>query len=199
MSIKSLLEISIDSIKNYKTLIDGHKSNKEYGNDIVSAYNILGDNIEALSEEIDDIFSSDESYTTHFESDDIQDYISFQLNNAFDDYEELKKQKKCEEKVSLAYEWLFEVMLFTTDDEELKSKITLNKNDIKIIDSKVNLSDKIKEKSRVKIEIEYDGQIEDIVLVVEEIVDDYLYCYLGDKENEEDLIIFNSNKVLEVK
>lgn len=199
MSIKSLLEISIDSIRTYKKLIDQHNSNKEYGNDIVSSYNLLGENIEALSEEIEEIFSNDKSYIEHFESDDIQDFISLQLNNIYNEYENLKNQKQCEEKVALAYEWLFEVMLFTCDDEEIKSKITLNSNDILLMENTLNSNQEIKEKSRIMVKINYDRKIEDIFLIVEEIVDDYIYSYIGDKENEEDLIIFNKNRVFSVK
>lgn len=199
MSIKSLLELSIGSIREYKGLIDSHKSNKEYGNDIVSSYNTLGENIEALSVEIEEIFSKDKLYNDHFEDDDIQDYISDQLNEVFEEYEALKKQKNCEEKVALAYEWLFEVMLFTSDDEELKSKITLNSNDIKMQPRDSGTIGEIKEKSKVSVKIQYDGKTEDIYLVVEEIIDDYLYCYLGDKENEQDLIIFSIDKVFKVK
>lgn len=199
MSVSSLLEISIDSIRTYKRLIDNHKSNKDYGNDIVSAYNVLGDNIEALSEEIEEIFSNDDLYNKHFESDEIQDNISNQLNIAFDEYELHKDQKRCEEKIALAYEWLFEVMLFTMDDEELKSKITLNNNDISMQPRDSGTIGEIKEKSVVSVKVQYDGKTEDLSLVVEEIVDDYLYCYLGDKENEEDLVIFSIDKVFAVK
>lgn len=199
MSIKSLLEISIDSIRTYKRLIDNHKSNKDYGNDIVSSYNIIGENIEALSEEIEDIFSNDTSYNQHFESDDIQDNISKQLNLAFDEYEIHKDQKRCEEKIALAYEWLFEVMLFTMDDEELKSKITLNSNDISMQPRDSGTIGNIEEQSVVLVKVQYDGKTEDLSLVVEEIVDDYLYCYLGDKEKEEDLVIFSVDKVFKVK
>lgn len=199
MSIKSLLELSIDSIRTYKKLIDQHTSNKPYGNDIVSSYNLLGENIEALAEGIEEIFSNDKNYTEHFESDDIQDYISLQLNAIFDEYEELKKQKKCEEKVSLAYEWLFEVLLFTCDDEDIKSKITLNSNEISLVENFNTLDKDVTEKSRILVKIDYDGDIEEIYLVVEEVVDDYIYSYLGDKENEEDLIIFNKNRVFSVK
>lgn len=199
MSITSLLEMSIDSIKTYKRLIDNHKSNKDYGNDIVSSYNVLGDNIEALSEEIEEIFSNDDLYNKHFESDEIQDNISNQLNIAFDEYELHKDQKRCEEKIALAYEWLFEVMLFTMDDEELKSRITLNNNDISMQPRDSGTIGEINEKSVVSVKVQYDGKTEDLSLVVEEIVDDYLYCYLGDKENEEDLVIFSIDKVFSVK
>lgn len=199
MSIISLLELSIISIEKYKTLIDGHKSNKEYGSDIVSSYNVIGENIEALSQEIEDIFSNDELYNSHFESDEIQDDLSSQLNTAFERYEDLKDQKKSEEKVSLAYEWLFEVMLFTMDDEELKSKFTLNSNDIKMQPRDAGIIGEITEQSKVCVKIQYDGKTEDVYLAIEEIVDDYLYCYLGDKENEQDLIIFSVDKVFKVK
>lgn len=199
MSIKSLLELSLDSIRKYKNLIDCHKGSKDYGNDIVSSYNLLGENIEALSEEIEEIFSKDDLYISHFESDDIQDYISDQLNKAFDEYENLMQMKRCEEKVSLAYEWLFEVMLFASDDEELKSKITLNNNDIKMQPRDSGTIGEIRENSKVSVKIQYEGKTEDMFLVVEEIVDNYLYCYLGDKENEEDLIIFSTDKVFMVK
>ena len=94
MSIKSLLEISVDSIRKYKNLIDGHNNNKEYGNDIISSYNIIGENIEALSEGIEEIFSNDKNYVEHFERDDIQDFLSLQHNDDFEEYEELKKQKR---------------------------------------------------------------------------------------------------------
>lgn len=199
MSIKSLVEISIDSIKNYKTLIDNHKGSRDYGNDIVSSYNFVGENIEALSEEIEDIFSDDKRYSEHFESDDIQDFLSEQLNLAYDEYEKLKNQKKCEEKIALAYEWFFEVMLFTTDDEEIKSKITLNSNNITLIPNTRENNFDIKEKSKVLIKISDYGKTEEMYLVVEEVVDDYLYSYLGDKDNEEDLIIFHKENVFKVR
>ncbi|MGL1891916.1 MAG: hypothetical protein OCD02_09835 [Spirochaetaceae bacterium] len=199
MSIKSLLEISIDSIRKYKKLIDGHTGNKEYGNDIVSSYNIIGDNIEAISEEIEEIFSNDKSYQEHFESDDIQDFISLQLNSIFDEYEILIQNKACEEKVALAYEWLFEVLLFTCDDEEIKSKITLNSNHVELLDSGLDFNNKIIEKSKVQVKVKSAGKVEELYLVVEEIVDDFLYSYIGDNENEDDLIIYPITKVFKVK
>lgn len=201
MSIVSLLELSIESIKEYKIMIDSHNSNKEYGSDIVNCYNIAGENLEALSDEVESIFNSDRKYNELFESDDIQDSISLFLNKAFNDYDDLRKKKNCEEKVALAYEWLFEIMLFTTDDEEIKSKITLNTNGVSLLDNpdfKLK-SLMIKEKSKVMVKVQSNGKTEEIYLVVDEIIDDYLYSYLGDSSNEEDLIIFPSSKVFLVK
>ncbi|MBN2619034.1 MAG: hypothetical protein JXR64_12045 [Spirochaetales bacterium] len=198
MSIKSLLELSINSINNYRKLIENNKS-KDFGSEIISAYNILGENIESLTLEIEEIFSSDKLYEKHFENDDIQDFISDQLNDAFDLYEDLIKSGNCEEKVALAYEWLFEVMLFTTDDEHIKSRITLNKNGITLQDNLGKNIPNINEKSKVMVKVESGKEIEEIYLAVEEIVDDYLYCYIGDKNDENDLIIFPIEKVFKVK
>lgn len=199
MSVISLLEISIESINKYKKLIDNHNSSKEYGSDIVNAYNNIGDNIEALSEEISDIFNSDDRYNEHFENDCIQDSISEWLNRAFEDYDKLKNQKKCEEKVALAYEWLFEVMLFTSDDEEIKSKITLNSNGIILKSNKNPVTEKINSDSKVLVKVFSGGKTEDMYLKVEEVVDDYLYSYIGDMDNEEDLIIYPSTSVFKIK
>lgn len=199
MSIVSLLEISVDSIRKYKKLIDSHDSSKEYGSDIVNAYNTLGENIEALSEEVEEIFNSDKKYQSLFEDDDIQDSISNWLNSTFTEYEDLKKQKRCEEKVALAYEWLFEVMLFTTDDEDIKSKITLNSNGISLVKNTKDLSDKLKEGSKVLLKIKSEGKVEEMFLVVEEIIDDYIYSYLGDAENEHDLIIYPRECIFKIK
>lgn len=199
MSIVSLLEISVDSIRKYKKLIDGHDSSKEYGSDIVNAYNTLGENIEALTEEVEEIFNSNKKYESLFEDDNIQDSISDWLNSAFTEYENLKKQKRCEEKVALAFEWLFEVMLFTTDDEDIKSKITLNSNGISLVKNTNELKGKLKEGSKVLLKVKSEGKVEEMYLIVEEIVDDYVYSYLGDVENEHDLIIYSRECIFNIK
>lgn len=202
MSIVSLLELSIESIQKYKNMIDNHKSNKDYGSDIVNCYNNAGENLQALSDEVESIFNNDKLYNQLFEDDDVQDAISNWLNIAYNNYEKFKKQKNCEEKVALAYEWLFEIMLFTTDDEEIKSKITLNSNDIYLVDNNsVDSIDKssIKEKSKVLVKAESAGKTEDFFLIVDEVIDDYLYSYIGDASNEEDLIIYPISKVFLVK
>ncbi len=199
MSINSLLELSVESIRKYKILIDEHKGSKEYGNDIVSCYNTLGENIEALTEEIEDVFGNDERYNNHFENDEVQDDISLWLNKAFNEYELLKEEKSCEEKVALAYEYLFEVMLFTSDDEEIKSKITLNNNDITLLKNPNPITETINEKSVVLVKVKSEGKTEEMFLEIEETIDDFLYSYLGDKENEEDLIIFPIDRVFSVK
>lgn len=201
MSIVSLLELSIESIKMYKTMIDSHNSNKEYGSDIVNCYNVAGENLEALSDEVEAIFNNDKRYNELFENDDIQDSISLFLNKAFSDYDDLRKKKNCEEKVALAYEWLFEIMLFTTDDEDIKSKITLNINGISLLDNNESEIETayIEEKSRVMVKVKSDSKIEEVYLIVDEVIDNYLYSYLGDASNEEDLIIYPSTKVFLVK
>lgn len=198
MSIISLVELAINSINEYKTLVSNHNREKEYGSDIVSSYNVLGENIEALSQEVEEIFSKDKSYIEHFESDEIQDFISEELNRAFNEYQKVKSDKNSEEKILLAYEWLFEVLLFTCDDEEIKSKITLDKNDITIMPPLSDNSNVIKENSKIVIKIKSGNMSDEVSLNVEEIVDDYLYCYLGDNENEEDLIIFHKSNVSKV-
>lgn len=198
MSIISLVELAINSIDEYKTLVSNHNKEKEYGSDIVSSYNILGENIEALSQEVEEIFSKDKSYVEHFESDDIQDFISEELNRAFKNYLLVKKDKNSEEKILLAYEWLFEVLLFTCDDEEIKSKITLDKNGIKLVPPKNSNKSEIKEGSTVVVTIKSGNMEDEVSMNVEEVVDDYIYCYLGDNENEEDLIIFHKSVVLKV-
>lgn len=199
MSIKSLLELSLSSINEYQKMVERNIGKNEYGSDVVSCYNTLGENIEALSSEIEDIFSDDDKYINHFEDDDIQDYLSDNLNIAFEEYLKLKNRAKCEEKIILAYEWLFEIMLFTTDDEELKSKITLSKNDIEMVDSSNTVTRELSAGDKISVRISYDSKIEDITLDIEDVVDDYIYSYLGDKENEDDLIIFNKSKVYKVK
>lgn len=198
MSIISLVELAINSIDEYKTLVQNHNKQKEYGSDIVSTYNVLGENIEALSQEVEEIFSRDESYIEHFENDEIQDFISDELNKAFETYIKVKRDKNSEEKILLAYEWLFEVLLFTCDDEEIKSRITLDKNDITIVKPQASFSGTINDHSKVIIMIKSGKMSDEISLVVEEMVDDFLYCYLGDNENEEDLIIFHKDNVLKV-
>lgn len=198
MSIISLVELAINSIDEYKTLVQNHNKQKEYGSDIVSTYNVLGENIEALSQEVEEIFSRDDSYIEHFENDEIQDFISDELNKAFGTYIKVKRDKNSEEKILLAYEWLFEVLLFTCDDEEIKSRITLDKNDITIVKPQASFSGTIKDHSKVIIMIKSGKMSDEISLVVEEMVDDFLYCYLGDNENEEDLIIFHKDNVLKV-
>lgn len=198
MSIISLVELAINSINEYKTLVSNHNREKEYGSDIVSSYNVLGENIEALSQEVEEIFSKDKSYIEHFESDEIQDFISDELNRAFKEYQKVKSDKNSEEKILLAYEWLFEVLLFTCDDEEIKSKITLDKNEVTLIPPKSQCEKTVKESSKVVVTIKSGNMSDAISLNVEEIVDDYLYCYLGDNENEEDLIIFHKSYVSKV-
>ena len=199
MSIISLLELSVESIRTYKKLIDEHTGSKDYGNDIVSAYNILGDNIESLNDAIEEIFADDNKYEKHFENDEIQDSISKWLHIVFDEYKELKKQKRCEEKVALAYEYLFEVMLFTSDDEDIKSKITLNSNNIELSKNPQNITTPLREGMKVLIKVIVDKKDEDMYVVVEEILDDYIYSYIGDKENEEDLVIFPIDRIFAIK
>lgn len=198
MSIISLVELAVNSINEYIELIKNHNREKEYGSDIVSSYNVLGENIEALSQEVEEIFSKDNLYIEHFESDEIQDYISDQLNRSFNNYLTLKQIRETEEKILLAFEWFFEVMLFTCDDEEIKSRITLDKNGITIIEPKKPVADSITEGSKIIITIKSGSMTDDIILEVEEIVDDYIYCYLGDNEDENELIIFNKSSVRKV-
>lgn len=199
MSIISLVELAMNSINEYKTLVSNHNKDKEYGSDIVSSYNVLGENIEALSQEVEEIFSRDKSYIEHFENDEIQDFISDELNKAFKNYLIVKKNKNSEEKILLAYEWLFEVLLFTCDDEEIKSKITLDKNGITLVSPADSCTEDIKENSKVVVRIKSGNMEDEVSMNVEEIVDDYLYCYLGDNEKEEDLIIFHRSYVTKVR
>lgn len=199
MSIISLLELSVESIRTYKKLINEHTGNKDYGNDIVATYNILGENIESLNEAVEEVFANENKYEEHFEDDEIQDSISLWLNKVFSEYEELKKQKRCEEKVALAYEYLFEVMLFTSDDEDIKSKITLNSNNIELSKNNNPITSPLTEGMKVLLKIIVDGKTEDMYVIIEEILDDYIYSYIGDKENEEDLIIFPIDCIFVVK
>lgn len=195
MDIISLFKQSLKSIEDYKKMIDNHKSNKEYGNDIVSKYNEIGTNIEHLTEIIENTFSNDTLYESFFDDDSTIDEISNILNSAFNNYSRLISLKKCEEKVALAYEWLFEVMLFTTDNEEIKSRITLNSNGIKLIKPSNPFKDDVKEGDKVSVTISASGISEKLTLVVEEVVDDFIYSYIGDNSDEHDLIIFNKDNI----
>lgn len=198
MLILTNFKNALKSIEEYKKLIDNHKGSKDYGNEIVTKYNEIGYNIEELTNEIEEIFNNEKSYEKYFNNDDLLDEVSDSLTDAFNSFSKLLSLKKCEEKVALAYEWLFEVMLFTTDDEEIKSRITLNSNGIKVKTPTKKYTGAIKEGDKVKITILSTGKSEDITLIAEEIVDDFIYTYLGDKEDEHDLIIFNKELVNKV-
>lgn len=198
MEIINNFKKALKAIDEYKSMIDNHKGSKDYGNDIVTKYNEIGYNIETLTSEIEDIFTDEKKYDEYFENDELLDEISDTLTDAFNKFSKLLSLKKCEEKVALAYEWLFEVMLFTTDDEEIKSRITLNSNGIKVKSNSKPFSGDVKEGDKVKIAIISSGKEEDITLVAEEIVDDFIYTYLGDKEDEHDLIIFNKEVIRKV-
>lgn len=198
MLILTNFKKALKSIEEYKKLIDGHKGSKEYGNDIVTKYNEIGYNIEELTNEIELIFNNDKSYEEYFNNDDLLDGVSDTLTEAFNNFSKLLSLKKCEEKVALAYEWLFEVMLFTTDDEDIKSRITLNSNGIKIKTPSKKYTGTINEGDKVKVDLLSSGKTEEIILLVEELVDDFIYTYLGDKEDEHDLIIFKKELVTKV-
>lgn len=198
MDIISLFKESLKSIEDYKKMIDNHNSNKEYGSDIVTKYNEVGTNIEKLTEIIEEIFSNDESYEAFFNNDSIIDEISNILNSAFNNFSRLLSLKKCEEKVALAYEWLFEVMLFTTDDEEIKSRITLNSNGIKMIKPTTSFIGNIKEGDKISVTISSSGKSEQLTLIAEEIVDNFVYSYIGDNTDEHDLIIFDKEYISKV-
>lgn len=191
MSILTLFNKSLKSIEQYKKMIDSHKGNKEYGNDIVNKYNEIGYNIEELTNFIEETFSDDEKYEDYFNNDELVEDISKSLTEAFNSFSKLLSLKRCEEKVALAYEWLFEVMLFTTDNEEIKSRITLNSNGIKLKTPKNKYSGEIKEGDKIVVTVSSLGKSDDLILVAEEVVDDFIYSYIGDKEDEHDLIIFN--------
>lgn len=191
MDILTLFKRSLKSIEDYKKMIDSHKGNKEYGNDIVNKYNEIGYNIEELTNLIEEIFSNDETYEDYFNNDDLVENISKNLTEAFNNFSKLLSLKKCEEKVALAYEWLFEVMLFTTDNEEIKSRITLNSNGIKLKTPKNKFTGEVNEGDKIVVTVASVGKTDDLIIVAEEIVDDFIYAYLGDKEDEHDLIIFN--------
>lgn len=191
MDILTLFKRSLKSIEDYKKMIDSHKGNKEYGNDIVNKYNEIGYNIEELTNFIEEIFSNDKTYEDYFNNDDLVENISKSLTEAFNSFSKLLSLKKCEEKVALAYEWLFEVMLFTTDNEEIKSRITLNSNGIKLKTPKNKFIGDIKEGDKIVVTVTTVGKSDDLIIVAEEVVDDFIYAYIGDKEDEHDLIIFN--------
>ena len=178
-------------------MIVNNKQNREYSSEIVSAFNIIGDNIEALSVEVEEIFKSDERYHELFENDETQDYISDSLNTSFVNYKKYETSTVCEEKVLLAYEWLFEVLLFTTDDEEIKSLITVNSNHITLLETD-KIIDNIKENSKIVIKILDGKKIEELCLLVEEIVDGYVYSYLSDNAIESDLIIIPFKNIFTV-
>lgn len=200
MSVKEIYLKAVKGIRSYKQQIDNHKSSERYGADIVSTYNNIGLIIEELTDELDRVFSSDKLCDAFFSDDELQDFLSDNLTELFNEYEEFKKKKKCEEKVALAYEWLFQVMLLTTDDEDIKSRITLNANDITLFINKkspVKAGD-IQVGNRVKIRIKSDGSTEELFVIVDETIDNYIYAYLGDHQQESDLIIFPADRVFQV-
>ncbi|OQY38376.1 MAG: hypothetical protein B6229_06065 [Spirochaetaceae bacterium 4572_7] len=90
-------------------------------------------------------------------------------------------------------------MLFTSDDEDIKSKITLNSNNIELSKNNNPITSPLTEGMKVLLKIIVDGKTEDMYVIIEEILDDYIYSYIGDKENEEDLIIFPIDCIFVVK